>query len=140
MWKITLVAFVLVGMVGGCGVGGVAPHLAEECRLTTPPASGARLNCLQRASVQSESLQRQEYFQGLAKLCDSFGMQRGTPAFNQCVYQQQQIDTQNNANAEASRLIQMQQAMQLLNPPRQSQINPSITCTTLPGSRITTCD
>lgn len=104
MRKITLVTFVLAGMIGGCGTP-PARHLVEECQRTTAAASGARWDCLQRARAQTEDLQRQEYFQGLAKVCDSFGMQRGTPAFNQCVYQQQQIEMQSNARAERERCL-----------------------------------
>lgn len=143
MKKMTLVTFVLVGMIGGCGP---QPdrRLVEECQRTTPNASRARWDCLQRASAQTEYLQRQEYIRGIAQQCDSFGMQRGTPAFNQCVYQQQQIEAQNAANAETLRmqrqqleLQQMQRGLQMMNPPRPS--NPIVTCTRMPGSYTTTC-
>jgi hypothetical protein len=125
--------------ISGCGTP-PARHLVEECQRTTPAASGARWNCLNQASSKTDELNKQTYVQSLTNRCESFGFTKGTPAFNQCVFQQNQIETQNRATAESLRiqqeqlgLQQMQQGLQMLSPPRP------ITCTKLPGSYTTTC-
>ncbi len=119
-------------------------QFVAECKRTTPAASSARWQCLKTASAKSEELKKQEYFNSLAQRCESFGMQRGTPTFNQCIYQQNQIETQNKLAIESLRIQQEQlglqqinQGLQLLNTPRQ--VNPTITCTKHPGSYTTVC-
>ncbi len=125
--------------ISGCGTP-PARHLVEECTRTTPAASGARMSCLNRASLQTDELNKQAYVQSLTSRCESFGFARGTPAFNQCVFQQNQVETQNRATAESLRiqqeqlaLQQMKQGLEMLSPSRP------ITCTRLPGSNTTTC-
>jgi hypothetical protein len=138
-----MLLFLAIGLLSGCGTP-PARHLVEECQRTTPAASGARWDCLQRASSKTDEIKKQEYVQGLVSRCESFGYQKGSPTFNQCVYQQNQIEIQNNAAAESLRIQQqqlgmqqMQQGLQMLNPP--GSVRPPITCTKMPGSFTTTC-
>jgi len=135
--------FVFVGLISGCGTP-PARHLVVECQRKTAPASGARFDCLNRASIKTEELQKQAHSEGIMRRCESFGMAKGTPNFNQCVFQQNQIEIQNKAAAQSLRMQQeqhemqqMQQAIKMLSPPIPA--NPVITCTRFPGSFTTTC-
>lgn len=106
--------------------------------------SRERENENNRINYENEAQRQAAYAEALKNRCYSFGFQANTPAFAQCIYQQQQVDIQNNANANAIRLQQqqqglqqMQQGMQMLSP--QRPVNPTFSCTKLPGSYTTTC-
>lgn len=42
--------------------------------------------------------------EGLMQRCETFGFIRGAAAFNRCLFQQNQIEIQNNATAELLRM------------------------------------
>jgi hypothetical protein len=102
--------FLTILFLAGCGTP-PAQHLVEECKRTTPNMSGARWDCLMRASEQTEyenrleEQRRQEqrakaYAEALVNRCESFGIRRGSSEMSQCVYQQQQLEMQNATNAQ----------------------------------------
>jgi hypothetical protein len=88
--------------------------------------------------------QRQEYTDNLSEQCTSYGFQKGTQAFADCMLKINQQNTLNQQQQQALKiqqdalnLQQLQQGLQMLTPP--TPVSPKITCTTFPGSFTTTC-
>ena len=85
--------------------------------------------------------QRQEYTDNLGSQCTSYGFQKGTQAFADCMLKINQQNALNQQQEQALRIQQealnLQQLQHMLAPPRP--ISPQIRCTTIPGSITTTC-
>lgn len=75
-----------------------------ECIKTIPGLTAARIKCLDWASERVKEVQREELAEGLMQRYETFGFIKGTAEFNQCLFQQNQIEIQNNETAELLRM------------------------------------
>jgi hypothetical protein len=104
-----------------------------------------RLVNLESTSVeQFNNRKRKEITENLSRQCASFGFQKETQAFAECMLnlnnQNAQIQQQQRAlktQQDAINYQQLQQSLQILNQPKP--VSPTITCTKFPGSFTTTC-
>ena len=83
-----------------CGTNGPA---TQRCLDTTPAMSGARWSCLSNAREIDNNQARVNQLQSK---CDSYGFQRGTTAYSQCLMN---IEQQNNQAAYQQSIQQQQQ-------------------------------
>lgn len=102
------------------------------------------MNIEARSIEEIKIRKRQEYTENLSEQCASYGFQRGTQAFADCMLKLHQQNTLAQQQQQALRiqqdalsLQQLQQGLQMLAPP--TPVSPTITCTKFPGSFTTTC-